>query len=119
MPETALTFSLKVKTIFDAIATSVSLSLGEDDCSVGAVVSVRVIVVVAVAADDGPVLPAASEAPFIANLGVTVPAEHDDTVTVREDPESVPGAKLQPVAVPVFVKSPAATPVTDSLNVNV
>ena len=45
MPETALTFSLKVKTIFDAIATSVSLSLGEDDCNVGAVVSARVTTV--------------------------------------------------------------------------
>ena len=92
--------------------------LGGVQVAVGAVVS-RVIVVVAVAADDGPVLSAASVAPLIANRGVTVPAEHDDTVTVRDEPESVPGSKLQEVAVPVLVKSPEATPVTDSLNVNV
>ena len=34
-------------------------------------------------------------------------------------PESVPGANTQPEAEPAFEKSPAATPVTDSENVNV
>jgi len=75
------------------------------------------MVVVAVDADDGPVLPAKSLAPPDANRGMIVPVEQPDTVTVRDDPESAPGANVQPVAVPVFVKSPAATPVTDSENV--
>ena len=102
----------------NVIVADVEVAATAANVTVGAVVS-RVIVVVAVAADDGPVLLAESEAPLITNCGVTVPAEHDDTVTVRDEPESVPGAKTQLVAVPVFVKSPAATPVTDSLNVNV
>ena len=84
---------------------------------VGAVTS-RVIVVVAVAADAGPVLPAASVAPPKAKTGITVPPVVQVTVTVRDDPESVPGAKVQ-VAVPLFEKSPAATPVTASENVSV
>ena len=79
----------------------------------------RVIVVVAVAADAGPVLPAPSIAPSAANCGVTVPLEQPDTVTVRDEPESAPGANVQPVAVPVFEKSPAATPVTFSEKVSV
>ena len=74
--------------------------------------------VVAVDADDGPVLPAELVAPPDANCGMIVPSDSQpDTVTVRDDPESAPGANVQPVAVPVFVKSPAATPVTDSENV--
>ena len=48
-----------------------------------------------------------------------MPSPHDDTVTVRVVPESVPGANTQPEAEPAFEKSPAATPVTDSENVNV
>ena len=84
---------------------------------VGAVTS-RVIVVVAVAADAGPVLPAASVAPPKAKMGITVPPVVQVTVTVRDVPESVPGAKVQ-VAVPLFEKSPAATPVTVSENVSV
>jgi hypothetical protein len=86
--------------------------------TVGAVTS-RVIVVLDVAAAAGPVLPAASLAPPTANSGTTVPAEQLVIVTVRDVPESVPGANAQPVAVPVFEKSPAATPVTDSENVRV
>ena len=80
---------------------------------VGAVLS-RVIVVVAVAALAGPALPAASEAPLIANRGITVPSPHDVIVTVRVFPESVPGANTQLSAVPLLEKSAAATPVTDS-----
>jgi len=87
--------------------------------AVGAVVS-RVIVVDAEAADAGPVFPAASDAPLIANCGVTVPSLHPDTVTVRLlDEVSVPGENEHPVAEPVFVKSAAATPVTASENDNV
>jgi hypothetical protein len=84
--------------------------------TVGAVTS-RVIVVVAVAAEAGPVLPATSEAPAEAKTGMTVPPVVQVRVTVRELPESVPGAKVQ-VAVPLFEKSPAATPVTASENVS-
>jgi hypothetical protein len=76
-----------------------------------------VIVVVAVTADAGPVLPAASDAPADAKTGMIVPPVVHVTVTVRELPESVPGAKVQ-VAVPLLEKSPAATPVTDSENVS-
>ena len=90
----------------------------ENVTTVGAVVS-RVIVVDAVAAVAGPVLAATSLAPFAANAGVMVPAEHVVIVTVRVEPESVPGANTQPVAVPAFEKSPAATPVTASENVSV
>ena len=77
------------------------------------------IVVVAVAADDGPVFPAVSVAPLAANRGVTVPALQFVIVTVRDEPESVPGANVQPVAVPAFEKSPASTPVTLSEKLNV
>jgi len=76
-----------------------------------------VMVLVAVDAEPGPVLLAKSVAPLTANRGVMVPTEQFDTVTVRDEPVSAPGANVQPVAVPVFVKSPAATPVTDSENV--
>jgi len=86
--------------------------------TVGAVTS-RVMVVVAVAADAGPVLPAMSDAPAAAKTGIIVPAEQLVIVTVRVVPESVPGANEQLVAVPPFEKSPAATPVTDSENVSV
>ena len=86
--------------------------------TVGAVAS-RVIVVDAVAAVVGPVLLAASIAPFTANCGVTVPEPQLETVIVYGPaPEPDDTAKLHPVAAPVFVKSAVATPVTDSLNVN-
>jgi len=79
----------------------------------------RVIVVVAVVSDAGPVLPAASVAPFAVNTGVTVPDEQPDTSTVRVVPESDPGANEQPSADPALEKSPASTPVTLSENVSV
>jgi hypothetical protein len=85
---------------------------------VGAVIS-RVIVVDAVAADEGPLLPAASLAPFAAKRGMTVPLPQPDTVTVRLEPESVLGLNVQEVAVPAFEKSPDATPVTVSENCSV
>jgi len=86
--------------------------------TLGAVVS-RVMVLDAVVADDGPVLPAVSVPPSAANRGMIVPSEHPDTRTVRVVPESEPGANEQPVAVPAFEKSPASTPVTPSENVKV
>lgn len=118
LPVTAVTDSLNSNTRFVVTAMLVALSAGVVGVIVGAVVS-RVIVVVAVAAELGPVLPAASVAPFTANWGATVPSLQPVTVTVRDEPESVPGLNEQPVAVPVFKKSPEATPVTDSENVNV
>jgi hypothetical protein len=86
--------------------------------TVGAVMS-RVIVVDDVAAAAGPVFDEASVAPLIAKRGWIVPAEQPVIVTVRVAPLSVPGSYTQPVAVPAFEKSPAATPVTDSENVSV
>ena len=67
----------------------------------------------------GPAVPAPSAAPLAAKRGVTVPSEQLVTVTVRVLPVSAPGAKTQPVAVPVLVKSAAVTPVTSSENVSV
>jgi hypothetical protein len=81
----------------------------------GAVVS-RVIVVLAAVIDEGPELPAASKAPFAANRGVTVPVLHPETVTVKLEPDEELGENEHPVAVPVQVKSPDATSVTDSEN---
>lgn len=86
--------------------------------TVGPVAS-RVIVVVAVAATAGPAFDEASLAPFDAKRGWIVPSEQLVIVTVRVVPLSVPGAYAQPVAVPAFEKSPAATPVTASENVSV
>ena len=73
----------------------------------------------AVAAADGPVLPAESETPFCARVKTTVPSEVQTTVTVIDEPDSALGVKAQPVAVPELLKSPEAMPLTDSLNVNV
>lgn len=81
LPVTAVTDSLNSSTRFVVTATLVALSAGVVGVMVGAVVS-RVIVVDAVAADVGPALVAASEAPFAANCGVTVPALQLDTVIV-------------------------------------
>jgi hypothetical protein len=86
-----------------------------DRAMVGPVAS-RVIVVDAVAAEEGPVFPATSTAPFNAKRGMTVPSPQPETVTVRVEPESVPGLNEHVKAVPVFEKSPDATSVTDSEN---
>ena len=117
LPVTAVTVSLKVKTKFVEIATPVESSAGVVGVMVGAVVS-RVIVVVAVAAEVGPSLPAVSVAPDDANCGVTVPEPQLDTVIVYGPaPDPADTANAHPVAVPIFEKSPDATPVTDSENV--
>lgn len=86
--------------------------------TVGPIAS-RVIVVDAVAAAAGPAFDEVSVAPFAAKRGWIVPSEQLVIVTVRVAPLSVPGAYTQPVAVPAFEKSPAATPVTDSEYVSV
>ena len=79
----------------------------------------RVMVVVAVAAEVGPVTLEALVAPFAVNRGCTVPSPHPAAVTVRVvDDVSVPGSKLHPVALPALVKSPLATPVTASEKVS-
>ena len=54
-----------------------------------------------------------------ANLGMIVPSPQPVIVTVRDAPESASDENTHDVAVPVFEKSPAATPVTDSENVRV
>jgi hypothetical protein len=63
--------------------------------------------------------PAVSVAPLAANLGVTVPAPQEPTLTVRVVPDEALGVKVQPVAPVGFEKSPAAIPVTASENVMV
>ena len=80
------------------------------------VMTSRVIVVEAVAADEGPLFPAESVAPVAAKRGITVPSPQPETVTVRLEPVSVPGLNTHVKAVPVFEKSPDATSVTDSEN---
>ena len=79
----------------------------------------RATVVVAVESDIGPVFSTVSLAPPETNDGITVPSSQFETVTVRDDPESVPGSNEQFNAVPAFEKSPDATPVTFSENVKV
>ena len=58
----------------------------------------------------GPVLPAESATEEAASLNTTVPAEHEATVTVIDEPEAAEAVKAQPVAVPVFEKSAAVKP---------
>jgi len=101
----------------DAIATSVSLSLGEDDCSVGDVVSI--VTLEADAADEGPVLLAESVTPPDASLAITVPSEVQTMLKVIDVPDESLGVKVQPVAVPVLLKSPDAMPLTVSLKASV
>ena len=73
----------------------------------------------ATAAVAGPVLPAVSVTPLATRFATTVPSEQLATVTVIELPEAADGVKVQPVAVPVLVKSAAAIPETDSEKVRV
>ena len=90
----------------------------ENDVIVGAVTS-RVMVVEAVAAEAGPVLPTASVAAPAPNTGVTVPAPHEVAVTVTVVPDAALGVNVQVPAEPLFVKSAEARPETDSENVMV
>ena len=74
----------------------------------------------AAAADDvGPWLPAASATEFALSCATSVPAPTQVAVTVMVVPDVVDGVKVQPVAVPVFVKLDDDRPETDSLKVNV
>jgi hypothetical protein len=66
----------------------------------------------AIASLAGPLLPAASEIALAARLNTTVPSEQEETVIVIKDPELAEGAKTQPVAVPVLLKSEAVRLVT-------
>ena len=52
-----------------------------------------------------------------ASLTITVPSAVQTTLRVIDTPHGLAGAKTQPVAVPVFVKSAAARPEMRSLNV--
>ena len=72
--------------------------------------------VAAVTAAVGPVLDAASVTLLALSARITVPAEHEVTGTLYAAPEPVGVPTTQPVAVPVRVKSAAASPVTLSLN---
>ena len=67
----------------------------------------------------GPLLPAASETEEAASLNTTVPAEHEATVIVIEEPEAAEAVKAQPVAVPVLLKSAAVRPEIASEKVRV
>ena len=80
-PDTKVTLSENVS-VYSTDETFVGVAwVVVNPVTLGAVVS-RVMVVVAVAADDGPVLPAVSVAPFTVNRGMIVPSEQPDTVTV-------------------------------------
>ena len=68
-------------------------------------------------AAPGAVLPAASLNDPDAIRGMSVPSEQPVTTTFTDVPLAADGANEQPVAVPAFVKSPAAMPETDSLKV--
>ena len=62
----------------------------------------------------GPVLPAESATEEAARRSTTVPSEQEAAVTVIDEPEAAEAVKAQPVAVPVFEKSAAVKPETDS-----
>jgi hypothetical protein len=93
-----------------------------DEAGAAVVVGAEVSIVteLASALDVGPVFPAASETAFAARRATTVPSLEHVTETVMLVPELVFGVNTQPVAVPAsLLKSPAAIPLTDSLNARV
>lgn len=93
------------------ISPLVLVGVNCEELKVETVGAVRSMVIVAVAsvALEGPVLPAVSVAPLIANRGISVPPEHEVTLTVKVVAEVEVGAKTHPVALPAFEKSPATT----------
>jgi hypothetical protein len=95
------------------VTDAVDAVVGAVNVSVGAAAS-RVIVVVALEFEAGPVLPTESAICPAFSRGMIVPDEHDDTVIVSVVPDDALGENEQPVAVPAFSKSPAATPVMRS-----
>ena len=89
-----MTVSLNVKTILSPTATPVALSLGDDDCNVGAVVSgveVSIVTDDADAVAEGPVFDAASVTPPDASMRTIVPSEEQTTETVIDLPDAALG----------------------------
>jgi hypothetical protein len=84
---------------------------------VGAVVTL-VALDAAVLAIAGPRF-AGSITELTASRGWIVPAEQPVALTVKLTPLEASGAKVHPVAVPAFEKSPEARPETDSLRTKV
>ncbi len=110
-----VTGSLKV-TVYDRVAAFVGDAGTAVKAAVGAVRSTVTVAAVTTAA--GPGLPSASVTLLAARARMTVPLEQPVTATVYgPEPDGAP--TVQPVAVPVRVKSPAARPVTGSLKVTV
>jgi len=68
--------------------------------------------------EAGPVFVAASTTEFSASRNCNEPSWHCVTTTLIDVPEDADGVKTQPAADPVFEKSPAAMPETDSENNN-
>jgi hypothetical protein len=88
----------------------------------GAVVGVVTTLIVTLAdvvTVAGPLLPARSVTVFVLRLMSTEPSSEQVTVTVIEVPEAELTEVEQPGAVPVRVKSDAASPLTDSLKARV
>lgn len=106
--------------VVDVASVTAAVVVGEGavvEVVVGAVVSM--VTLVASAIEVGPVLFAESATALAASRAMTVPSEEQVTVTVIEVPDAAEGVKVQPVAVPVFVKSPVPMPETDSENASV
>ena len=78
---------------------------------------VRTVTEDASEAAAGPVLLVASMTLFAAIRTMTVPSDPQTTLRVIVTPNGLDGAKTQPVAVPAFEKSAAASPDMRSLNV--
>jgi len=105
-----------------AAATTVVVVVAPDDTATVVVVAVAVLIViwVAPALTDGPVLELASTTVFDNSSSRTVPSEPHATDTVIEvDVDAADGVTTHPVAVPSTRKSPDAIPDTASLKVSV
>jgi hypothetical protein len=90
--------------------------LGAVQVADGAVVSELVFIVTdeASALLAGPALLAPSLIELALNRAATVPSLVHVAVTVNEVPDEADGENVQPVAVPVYVKSPLVSPEIDS-----
>ena len=124
----AFVMSLPVRPVIDSLNDSpkvwVVLLVGLADADVhvatgapGTGSTAVVVAVVTLAA--GPALPAESEMLLARRRAMRVPAEHPVTVTVMAVPDAVAGVNTQSIAVPVFTKSAAASPVMFSFAVSV
>jgi hypothetical protein len=101
----------------NVIDADVAVAADRANVSVGAVLSM--VTVVASALAVGPLFAAASATEFAARRATTVPSDVHVTDTVTEVPEVADGVNVQPAAVPVLLKSPAAMPETDSEKLSV